>query len=111
MAAHTGYKGLLIYSSIKAAVQTAVKSMAKELAAQKHRINSISPGWLTDTEMTSIENDSFSNREILASNIMLGAGSTDKISGMVLFLLSNRADWITGVDILVDGGMILGGGI
>ena len=109
VAAHTGYKGLLIYSSIKAAVQTAVKSMAKELAKQKHRVNSVSPGWLTDTEMTSVEKDGFSNREILASNIMLGAGSTDKISGVVLFLLSDRADWITGVDILVDGGMKLGG--
>lgn len=110
VAAYTGYKGLLFYSSIKAAVQTAVKSMAKELACQKHRINSISPGWLTDTEMTSVEKDSFSNREILASNIILGEGSKDKVSGMALFLLSNRADWITGTDIVIDGGMMLGGG-
>lgn len=108
VAAYTGYKGLLIYSSIKAAVQTAVKSMAKELACQGHRVNSISPGWLTDTEMTSIDKDIFSNREILASNIILGEGSTDKVSGMALFLLSNRADWITGTDIVVDGGMMLG---
>lgn len=109
VAAYTGYKGLLIYSSIKAAVQTAVKSMARELACQGHRINSISPGWLTDTEMTSIDKDIFSNREILASNIILGEGSTYKVSGMALFLLSNRADWITGTDIVVDGGMMLGG--
>ena len=105
--AYTAYLGLLVYSSAKSAVQTAVKSIAKEISIRRNRINSISPGWLSDTGMTNGKADTFSNREILASKILLGEGTADKISGMTLFLLSNRADWITGTDLVVDGGMLL----
>ncbi len=111
VAAYANYLGLLVYSSTKSAVQTAVKNIAKEISARRNRINSISPGWLTDTEMTDGKSDQFSNREILASKICLGEGTVDKISGMTLFLLSNRADWITGTDVIVDGGMLLRGGV
>ena len=86
-------------------MQAAVKAIAKEIIVNKHRINSISPG-LVDTPMTA--NDKIKNQNRYKDFFWLGEGTTDKVSGMVLFLLSSRADWITGTDIVIDGGQLLG---
>ena len=108
-AAYAGNQGVLIYASAKAAVQTAVKVIAREFCQNVHRINSISPGWINDTGMTSTHRDEFPaiDEEL---NFLLGNGTVDKVSGMVLFLLSDRADWITGRDIVIDGGQLIVGG-
>lgn len=105
IAAHHGEQGQLIYSSAKAAVQSAVNVIAKEISPNKHRINSISPGWV-NTSMNA--DDEFEVYERRKNMFWLGEGSTEKVSGMVLFLLSSRADWITGTDIIIDGGQLLG---
>ncbi len=111
VAAYDAYTGLLVYSSAKAAVQTAVKNIAKEISPRLQRINSLSPGLLNDTDITRITSSVKDSKEVLTSKIRLDEGTVEKVSGMVLFLLSNRADWITGTDIVIDGGMLLGGGI
>lgn len=105
IAAHHGEQGQLIYASAKAAVQSAVNVIAKEISPNKHRINSISPGWV-NTSMNA--DDEFEVYERRKNMFWLGEGSTEKVSGMVLFLLSSRADWITGIDIIIDGGQLLG---
>lgn len=106
IASYLGEQGQLIYSAAKSAVRASVKVIAKEISTDKHRINSISPGWV-NTAMT--ENDEFATHEKRKNMFWLGEGTADKVSGMVLFLLSDRADWITGTDIVVDGGQLLGG--
>lgn len=105
IAAHLGEQGQLIYSSAKSAVKSAVKVIAKEISPDKHRINCISPGWVK-TEMTAT--DEFDIAQRRKDMFWLGEGTADKVSGMVLFLLSDRADWITGTDVVVDGGQLLG---
>lgn len=105
IAAHLGEQGQLIYSSAKSAVKSAVKVIAKEISPDKHRINCISPGWVK-TEMTAT--DEFDIAQRRKDMFWLGEGTADKVSGMVLFLLSDRSDWITGTDIVVDGGQLLG---
>lgn len=105
IASYVGEQGQLIYSSAKSAVKSSVKIVAKEISSDKHRINSISPGWIK-TELT--ENDEFDVFQRRKDMFWLGEGTADKVSGMVLFLLSNRAGWITGTDIVIDGGQILG---
>ena len=109
-AAYIGSQGLLIYSSAKAAVQTAVRVIAKEIYQNQHRINSISPGWVKTEMSYSQEAIDLDVRDKVKNRLWLGEGSVDKVSGMVLFLLSDRADWITGTDLVVDGGYLLGGG-
>lgn len=108
LSAHSPTQGQLIYSSAKSAVKNVVKVIAKEIGINKHRINSISPGWILNTEMAQEQINEFGLTEDTKKTFWLGEGSTEKVSGMVLFLLSSRADWITGTDIIIDGGQLLG---
>jgi NAD(P)-dependent dehydrogenase (short-subunit alcohol dehydrogenase family) len=46
------------------------------------------------------------NEEVVSRHL-LGEGNPEDISGVVLFLLSDRARWITGTDVIVDGGYLI----
>lgn len=107
-AAYSANTGQVLYASTKSAVQTAVRIIAKEVSPNKQRVNSISPGWIMNTEMASQHANEFGVPKESANSFLLGEGTAEKVSGMVLFLLSDRADWITGTDIVVDGGQLLG---
>lgn len=97
-------KGLFAYASAKAAIKTAMKTFAKETANRKLRVNVISPGWV-NTNMTRGLEETHNLSEVNNSSL-LGYGNPEDVSGMVLFLLSDRAKWITGTDIIVDGGYL-----
>ncbi|MET2852541.1 SDR family oxidoreductase [Vibrio owensii] len=106
VAATIGTNGLVNYGASKAGVIGAVKSLAKELAPMSIRVNSISPG-LIKTELTQslYEPEYF---EKLKSFYPLGLGCVDYVADSALFLLSDKAKWITGIDMVVDGGVSLG---
>ncbi|MCE5286404.1 MAG: SDR family oxidoreductase [Pelosinus sp.] len=99
--AHKGQKGICAYSATKGAIRGSMASIAMELAPKGHRINLISPG-IVKTEMTKDTNVS----ENVLSEYLLGIGTPEDVAGMVLFLLSNRARWITGADFIIDGGYL-----
>lgn len=101
---HRTDKGLFSYAGAKAALQIAAKTFAKETANRQIRINTISPGWV-NTSMTDGLEESH-NLDEVNQNSLLGIGNPEDVSGMVLFLLSDRARWITGTDIVVDGGYL-----
>lgn len=109
VAAYEGQKGGIAYTAAKSAVKNSVKSIAKEICRDMHRINSISPGWVKSelTENAIIKNETASYEAMLALH-RLGTGEPKDVSGMVLFLLSDAARWITGADFVVDGGYLLG---
>lgn len=99
-----GELGFTAYSAAKAAVIGAVRSMALELAIKDIRVNAITPGWLP-TEMTdSIEARYPGRLETIKLQHPLGIGSVEDVSNLVLFLLSDEAKWITGTNIVIDGG-------
>lgn len=100
-------KSLFAYSAAKAAVQSAVKSFAKEIVRGKHRINSVAPA-LVKTEMMQNEMYAATANEEIISRHLLGLGTARDVAGMILFLLSDRAAWITGQNFFVDGGYIVG---
>lgn len=106
-AGHTGEKGLSIYSATKAALMVAVRSMTHDLARERHRINTISPGYV-NTSMTRSSVEEMGEPVGVKERHLLGIGEPSDVSGMVLFLLSDRAKWITGEDFVVDGGQLRG---
>lgn len=106
--AYIGEKSLFAYSAAKASLQVAVRTLAKEIYKDGRRINTVSPGWVK-TEMTEKEIAATAVSEEILNRHLLGIGNPEDISGMVLFLLSDRARWITGTDIVIDGGYLLGG--
>lgn len=98
--------GLVAYCSTKAALAGGARAMAVELAPKNIRVNCISPGTIKDTAMTiGLETQlSVSELDRIKRGFPLGLGTTQDISSMVVFLLSDAGKWITGQNIVIDGG-------
>jgi NAD(P)-dependent dehydrogenase (short-subunit alcohol dehydrogenase family) len=97
-----GAKAFSVYSSSKAAVDGLMRSLAIELAPNV-RINSVLPGGVR-TRMTE---DIYQNADVvnrMAATYPLGLGDVTEIRDAVIFLLSDKARWITGQQLTVDGG-------
>lgn len=101
-----GNKGLTTYSATKGAVIAMVKSMALELAGKKVRINTVSPGHVSDSEMSLNKESKLSDEanKAIADNHPLGLGKCMDVANAVRFLLSPESSWITGQNIIIDGG-------
>ena len=97
-------KGSFAYSATKASLKIAAHAFAKEVSSKDMRINTVSPGWV-ETDLTK-EQGELHNLEEVNKNHLLGIGKPEYITGTVLFLLSDRARWITGTDVVVDGGYL-----
>lgn len=100
-----GNMGQANYSASKAGVIGLTKSMAKELAARNITVNAIAPGFI-ETEMTDVLSDSV--KEAAVSTIPLGKfGQVEDIAEAVVFLASDKARYITGQVLCVDGGIAM----
>ena len=79
--------------------------MAIELARKNIRVNSISPGYI-QTEMMKKAEEKMSDSKIkeLRKNFLLGIGKPDDVANACIYLLSDAARWITGTNLIVDGG-------
>ena len=97
-----GAAAFSVYGASKAALDGMVRNLAVELAP-KIRVNSILPGGMI-TEMTKeIFADETIKKE-LEENYPLGIGTPKDIAPMVEFLLSQQSRWITGQQLVIDGG-------
>ena len=97
-----GGKGYAVYAASKGAVNAMSLSLAVELAPAV-RVNAVLPGTI-ETEMNQVH---FANADFLASVKSLhplGVGRPEDVADAVEFLSSDRARWITGQEIVVDGG-------
>lgn len=98
-----GNVGQANYAASKAGVIGLTKTMARELGSRGITVNAIAPGFV-DTEMTEVLSDEI--RENACKQIILGRfGKPEDIANTAVFLASDKADYITGQVISVDGGM------
>lgn len=97
-----GEKGNATYSATKGALDAFMKSLAMELSPGG-RANSILPG-MVDGGMSDLSRRDASYEEVIKANYPLGLGRPADVAAAVEFLLSDRSRWITGQQILVDGG-------
>ena len=98
-----GNVGQANYAASKAGVIVLTKTMARELGSRGITVNAIAPGFV-DTEMTEVLSEEI--RENACKQIILGRfGKPEDIANVAVFLASDKADYITGQVISVDGGM------
>jgi NAD(P)-dependent dehydrogenase (short-subunit alcohol dehydrogenase family) len=95
---------LVTYSTTKAAVLGFVRSVAPPLAQQGIRINTVSPG-VTHTGMNDARLSDPASRDADLRHIPIGRlGTPEDVASAAFFLLSPDASYITGTDLIVDGG-------
>lgn len=100
-----GNAGQAVYGGSKAAIIGMTKSLAKELAPNNIRVNSISPGFIDTSMSRSISEDIFAER--IESVKMKRIGTGDDIANTALYLASDLSTYVTGQNIGVDGGMLI----
>ncbi len=96
------------YMASKAGLSHLVRQVAQELAEFKIRVNSISPGMI----VTNIGGGYLANpeaRKAMGAYVPMGhMGEVDQVKPLALFLASDASDFVTGVEIPIDGGVLLG---
>ncbi|WP_434130941.1 3-oxoacyl-ACP reductase FabG [Methylocaldum sp. GT1BB] len=98
-----GNAGQTNYAAAKAGIIGFTKSLAREVGSRNITVNAVAPGFI-DTDMTRALPEE--SRKALLDNIPLARlGSADEVAGVVAFLCSDDAAYITGETIHVNGGM------
>jgi 3-oxoacyl-[acyl-carrier protein] reductase len=101
-----GNKGQANYCAAKAGIIGLAKSVARELASRNVQINAIAPGFIT-TDMTAALPEA-AKTAMLQAVPLERMGTVEDVAGVVAFLASPDADYITGQVFNVDGGMVMG---
>ncbi len=101
------YKGNSLYSATKGAINSFSKVLATELGAKQIRVNCIHPGIVRRDEGVREGALTVEQQRAEMEKFPLGMGETDDIAYASVYLLSNVAKWITGIDLIVDGGQSL----
>jgi 3-oxoacyl-[acyl-carrier protein] reductase len=93
------------YAASKAGIIGFTKSLAKEVASYNIRVNAVAPGFI-ETDMLSNLKEEYKNE--LKKQIPLGRlGRVEDVLGVIKFLLSDAANFITGQTVVVDGGLFV----
>ena len=102
------YPGYSAYASMKGAVETLTKYMAKELGVRGIAANLVAPGAIETDFGGAVLRNNEQVKNYIAGNTALGrTGVPDDIGGVVAFLCTEEAKWINGQRIEVSGGMYL----
>jgi NAD(P)-dependent dehydrogenase (short-subunit alcohol dehydrogenase family) len=104
MMSHIALEGRTAYSASKAGLLGLTRALALELAPESITVNGISPGPFA-TEMNTVLLDNPEVKQFFTSRIPLGRwGKVEEAGQLALYLCSEEAGFITGTDVLIDGG-------
>jgi 3-oxoacyl-[acyl-carrier protein] reductase len=103
LAAHASVGTLAAYGATKGAVDTLVKHFASALGPRNVRVNAVAPG-VVATDMSSFAKTDAGREFTLGIQALKRLAQPDDIGGVIAFLASDDARWITGDTIRVDGG-------
>lgn len=105
-----GTKGDVSYNASKAALNGFLKGAALELSGQGIRINAINPG-LVPTNILNLTNEMFAeshHTDIMVNSYpMKRYGTPEDIAYGAIYLLSDASSWVTGINLIIDGGYLL----
>ncbi len=109
LGAKLGFPNNPSYQMTKSALQQLTKAIAYDWSPKGIRINNICPGYIK-TKMTEKSfNDEVLNKDRLDRMLIKRWGEPEDLVGPTVFLLSNASSYITGSDVVVDGGWLSGG--
>lgn len=97
--------GQSVYSATKGAVNSMTQTMAKELARKKIRVNAVCPGFVQTEMVDKLPEDK--KKEYLKEVPLGRFADVNEVAGLVSFLCSDDASYITGQAIVLDGGLSL----
>jgi NAD(P)-dependent dehydrogenase (short-subunit alcohol dehydrogenase family) len=109
IAASKGLEAFSVYYASKAAIRSFARTWTMDLKDRKIRVNAISPGPIDTTGVNSLaqgEKEINQLKKTLISAVPMGRmGSPDEIPKVVTFLASDESNFVTSIDLSVDGGM------
>jgi 3-oxoacyl-[acyl-carrier protein] reductase len=103
LAAHAAVNNISAYAATKGAIDTLVKHFAALLGAKGIRVNAVAPG-VVDTDISNFTKTEAGRGVTLGMQALKRIAKPDDIGGVIAFLASDTARWITGDTVRVDGG-------
>ena len=104
---HRQHPELSVYSATKCAVMSLVKNIAKQAAPFGVTVNNVAPGAISTPRNAAVYNDEEKRREVERTIPVGRFGQVEDCVGAVLLLCGEEGAYITGADIVIDGGMSL----
>jgi 3alpha(or 20beta)-hydroxysteroid dehydrogenase len=105
---HTGTMALGAYSASKAGNAALTKCAAMELGPDRIRVNAVVPGGIATPMSQGPEFDGIDTSAAYARLPMARVGEPEEVAAVVLFLASDESSYMTGTEVIVDGGMLAG---
>lgn len=110
VSAHIGTDGSTAYHTSKGAVLGLMRAASGEFAARGVRVNAVSPGWVatgfTDRALAGLPDAAEIRASAKAAHMLNRMATAQEVAEAILFLLSDQASFITGTELLVDGGFL-----
>ncbi|HEY5315192.1 MAG TPA: SDR family oxidoreductase [Pirellulales bacterium] len=98
-----GHTGVAVYSATKAALDGLTRSLARELGPSGIRVNSVAPGYFASALTAGMPEEQ--RKQIVRRTPLGRLAEAEDIAGVVRFLLSDEARFVTGQTLVVDGGL------